>query len=260
MNGLEYVLKLYNVTQQELADNLGIKQQNIDLWIRDKSRKIPKKHLPKLAEIFNIPEEYFQKELSYNDKEKIQMMKLYGINDESELGYEVKNEDWKPNEELDSLMEEGKQQYLNSYNLKRNELMVSIEKMLDLGMGETEYSAMIYIQQMLKKEEYLYLMRKFIDVLDLCEKDSEKSTLDRVLIGFELLKGKDLPEEYREDFYEGIFNEIKTEGYEFDTPMSVDKDAIEFIHNIRDMVEKEEKRTTKYLEEESKKISSIHKL
>lgn len=76
MIGLDYILKLYNITQQELADKLGIKQQNIDLWIRDKNRKIPKKHLPKLVEIFNIPEKYFQKELTDIDKLIIQKGKL----------------------------------------------------------------------------------------------------------------------------------------------------------------------------------------
>ena len=40
MIGLEYILKLWNVTQQELADKLDIKRQNIDAWIRGK-RKIP---------------------------------------------------------------------------------------------------------------------------------------------------------------------------------------------------------------------------
>lgn len=76
MNGLEYVLKLYDITQQELADKLGIKQQNIDLWIRDKSRKIPKKHIPKLLEILKLPEEYFQKELSDIDQIEIQQKKI----------------------------------------------------------------------------------------------------------------------------------------------------------------------------------------
>ena len=63
MIGLEYILKLWNITQQELADRLGIKRQNIDAWIR-KQRPIPKKYLPVLSEIFNISEEYFQKELT----------------------------------------------------------------------------------------------------------------------------------------------------------------------------------------------------
>ena len=63
MIGLEYILKLWDMTQQELADKLGIKRQNIDAWIKGK-RKIPKKHLPILAEIFNIPEKYFLEKIT----------------------------------------------------------------------------------------------------------------------------------------------------------------------------------------------------
>ena len=83
MNGIEYVLKLYDMTQQELADKLEIKRQNIDSWIRGK-RNIPKKHLPKLAEIFNIPEEYFQKELIDADIYRIQLYKFKSIYSEDE--------------------------------------------------------------------------------------------------------------------------------------------------------------------------------
>ena len=64
MISLEYVLKLWNMTQQELADKLGIKKQNINYWISGK-RNIPKKYLPKLSKIFNgIDEEYFQMKLT----------------------------------------------------------------------------------------------------------------------------------------------------------------------------------------------------
>lgn len=75
MIGLEYILKLYNITQQELAEKLGIKRQNIDAWIRGK-RKIPQKHLLKLSEIFKLPEGYFQSELSEKDKLTIQQLKI----------------------------------------------------------------------------------------------------------------------------------------------------------------------------------------
>ena len=76
MIGLEYILKLWNMTQQELADKLGIKRQNIDAWIR-KQRPIPKKHLPTLSKAFKeLPEEYFQKELTEMDKLTIQQLKI----------------------------------------------------------------------------------------------------------------------------------------------------------------------------------------
>ncbi len=85
MIGLEYVLNLYNMQHQELAEKLGIKKQNINLWIKGK-QDVSKKHLPKLSEIFNLPEEYFQKKLNDVDKLTIQQMKIR--NELNEYEYE----------------------------------------------------------------------------------------------------------------------------------------------------------------------------
>ena len=62
MIGLEYILKVYDIQQKDLAEELGIKKQNINLWIKGK-QNIPKKYLPVLSKKFDISEEYFQKEL-----------------------------------------------------------------------------------------------------------------------------------------------------------------------------------------------------
>lgn len=75
MIGLEYILSLYNMAHIELAEKLGIKKQNINMWIKGK-QKIPKKYLPILQEIFNIEKELFQKELTEIEKLEIQKEKL----------------------------------------------------------------------------------------------------------------------------------------------------------------------------------------
>lgn len=72
MIGLEYILGLYNIQHIELAKELGIKKQNINLWIKGK-QNIPKKYLPKLEEMFGIDKEYFSKEI--NDIEKLEIQK-----------------------------------------------------------------------------------------------------------------------------------------------------------------------------------------
>lgn len=59
----------------ELAERLGIKKQNINLWIKRK-QNIPKKYLPILKEMFGIEEEYFTKELTEVEKLEIQKEKL----------------------------------------------------------------------------------------------------------------------------------------------------------------------------------------
>lgn len=75
LNGLEYILSLYQVQHIALAEKLGIKKQNINLWIKGK-QNIPKKHLPVLEELFGISRSYFTKELTDIDKLEIQKEKL----------------------------------------------------------------------------------------------------------------------------------------------------------------------------------------
>lgn len=75
MIGLEYILNLYNMQHIDLAEKLGIKKQNINLWIKRK-QNIPKKYLPILSELFGIEEEYFIKELTEVEKLEIQKEKL----------------------------------------------------------------------------------------------------------------------------------------------------------------------------------------
>lgn len=75
MIGLEYVLSVYNLPQVELAEQLGIKKQNINLWVKQK-QNIPRKYLPVLEELFGIEQEYFGRELTEFEKLEIQKEKL----------------------------------------------------------------------------------------------------------------------------------------------------------------------------------------
>ena len=75
MNGLEYILGLYNMQHIELAQKLGIKKQNINMWIKGK-QNIPKKYLPVLEDLFKIKAEYFTKNLNEIDCLEIQKEKL----------------------------------------------------------------------------------------------------------------------------------------------------------------------------------------
>jgi transcriptional regulator with XRE-family HTH domain len=59
----------------ELAEYLGIKKQNINLWIKGK-QKVPKKYLPDLEQLFNIDAGYFGKEIDEIEKLEIQKEKL----------------------------------------------------------------------------------------------------------------------------------------------------------------------------------------
>lgn len=73
--GLEYILNLYNMPQIVLAERLGIKKQNITLWIKGR-QPISKKYLPVLEELFHLPRDYFNRELTEIEKLEIQKEKL----------------------------------------------------------------------------------------------------------------------------------------------------------------------------------------
>ncbi len=73
--GLEFLLGLYNMQHVELAEQLGIKKQNINMWVKQK-QNIPKKYLPVLEELFSIDKELLSRELSEIEKLEIQKEKL----------------------------------------------------------------------------------------------------------------------------------------------------------------------------------------
>jgi plasmid maintenance system antidote protein VapI len=73
--GLEFILGLYNMQHVELAEKLGIKKQNINMWVK-KRQSIPKKYLPVLEEIFGIQNEFFSKDLTEIEKLEMQKEKL----------------------------------------------------------------------------------------------------------------------------------------------------------------------------------------
>ena len=75
MIGLEYILSLYNLQHVELAEILGIRKQNINLWVKQK-QKIPKKYLPILENLFGVDSDTFGHELTEIEKLEIQKEKL----------------------------------------------------------------------------------------------------------------------------------------------------------------------------------------
>ncbi len=59
----------------ELAEKLGIRKQNINMWIKGK-QNIPKKYLPILQDIFGLEQKYFSEQLTEIEKLEIQKEKL----------------------------------------------------------------------------------------------------------------------------------------------------------------------------------------
>ena len=74
MNNLDNIREIFNLTLEDVANMLNIKKQSVSEW--SKNNKIPEKRIKELSELLNIPEEYFNKEISEVDKIKLQNIKL----------------------------------------------------------------------------------------------------------------------------------------------------------------------------------------
>ena len=83
MIGLEYIVKEFHTTYKEVARKLGISSPAMQYWLKNK-KKIPEKRLEQLSQIFNLPEAYFQKELTFMEKGEIRISYLKSISEEAE--------------------------------------------------------------------------------------------------------------------------------------------------------------------------------
>lgn len=70
MNGIKYIREKSNLSQNALAERLGVKRQTVTLWEKG-VRKPGRKHLQKLSEFYGIEGEWFD-ELS---EEKLKLLK-----------------------------------------------------------------------------------------------------------------------------------------------------------------------------------------
>ena len=91
MLGLEYIRKLYGDTTITLADKLGITNALVSQWENGK-KPIPEKRLEELSNIYNVPSEYFSKELTSLEQVKIKK-NINGIQDDEDIHKEQIIED-----------------------------------------------------------------------------------------------------------------------------------------------------------------------
>jgi transcriptional regulator with XRE-family HTH domain len=75
MIGLEFICKTFQIEYKKLAEILGITPQTINSWLRGK-RKISQDKLNKLSDYFDLPKEYFQKELTEDEMREIHIIYL----------------------------------------------------------------------------------------------------------------------------------------------------------------------------------------
>jgi transcriptional regulator with XRE-family HTH domain len=82
--GLEHIVKEFQLEYKEVAKIIGVSSPTIQDWLKGR-RKIPKKRLEQLSKYFGLPEVFFQKELTFPERDEIALHYLESISGEEEL-------------------------------------------------------------------------------------------------------------------------------------------------------------------------------
>jgi DNA-binding transcriptional regulator YdaS (Cro superfamily) len=76
MQGLSFILGLYDCSNSELARKLGVTRQTVNDWVGKRKKSIPEKRLQQLSRMFHgINKEYFEKDLTEEEKVHIKLNK-----------------------------------------------------------------------------------------------------------------------------------------------------------------------------------------
>ncbi|WP_346199758.1 transcriptional regulator [Caldifermentibacillus hisashii] len=165
MNGLEYILSLYQVQHIELAEKLGIKKQNINLWIKGK-QNIPKKYLPVLEGLFGINRSYFTKELTDIDKLEIQKEKL---KQDLKPIVERQKEEFRVDEESDYLVKVPvyDKEELNTIerSIEKAKLVERFKQVIDIIDENPYMDTYALIVELLEKAQHEAIFHKTIEAL-----------------------------------------------------------------------------------------------
>lgn len=149
MIGLEYILNLYNVTQQQLADELDIRKQNISQWVKG-GRKIPKKYLEYLSDKFKISVEYFTMQLKKSDELKIKIMKLIDENPPRKVTIVRNDKEWGRHEYEKEVYDEAveKELVLLKVEIEKQKLLEKIYEMINFT--KKVYNLKTYVDENIK--------------------------------------------------------------------------------------------------------------
>lgn len=131
MIGLEHIVKEFQLEYKEVAKNIGVSSPAIQDWLKGR-RKIPKKRLEQLSEFFGLPEVYFQKELTFQEREEIALHYLESISGEKE--FPIVNEKDEVVGFYKKAVLEDEIQYLRSnieYRKKINKVKAGLEQLMD---------------------------------------------------------------------------------------------------------------------------------
>lgn len=161
MIGIEYILNVFEITQQELADELKIKKQNVSRWCKG-DRNIPEKYLDILKEKFNIPREYFNMKLKKSDELKIDLIKLVNEN-KNEIIKTIQAEEIPINEFLGQFYNKKIERdfVLLKSEIEKQELLEDINTMINIKFDADKNNIAEY------KEEFRKINGVFSYIVDI---------------------------------------------------------------------------------------------
>ncbi|MDQ0149235.1 helix-turn-helix domain-containing protein [Eubacterium multiforme] len=181
MVGLEYLCSLNNITYAQLSRELGISRQSVAAWLNG-SRKIPQKHYTKLKEIFDVSEEYFNKELTELDKLKIQKLKLeeeiveykyssVNYDDETNEKYEIEDVAYLMPDELGEI----------NFKIEQKNLLAKIDNYINEKNLKDENEM---------NDEAYYIMKAFNSFYQVIKKDNiDIKIIIDILSGIKMAQG-----------------------------------------------------------------------
>lgn len=114
MLGITFIRKIYNMTTEELGSRIGVSKQAISKWENGKSI-ISKRNLKMLSQLFKMPADVFQKDLTEIDELEVQKMKM---NNEINFIDEVNMFDPETADEIDNL----------NFEIKKRQLISKIDE------------------------------------------------------------------------------------------------------------------------------------
>lgn len=199
MLGLEYIRTTFEDTTVTLANKLGISNVNISQWENGK-KPIPEKRLEELHSLYNIPKEYFTKELTPLEQLKVQWVKAKKEYDASFIVEDVPiefDENGEPTEYANvPCCDEG----LGIY-LREIEADIKVEKVIEYVRSTIKESGQDFSENYNEidyaddKEKRANLIHKFVSLM---------KTNDTIFLAY-ILRAVELSEDDAEDWGENPY-------------------------------------------------------
>lgn len=164
MIGLEYILNLYNFPHIELADKLGIRKQNINLWVKGR-QNIPKKYIHVLEDLFGIGGEYFDRELTEIDRLEIQKEKLKKELEPVVMKYEQQFSSGEINDLVDIPIYDREEVNCIERDIDKTKLLMRFKESMDVVEKNPYMDTYKLVVELMEKAQHEAMLHRTIEAL-----------------------------------------------------------------------------------------------